>query len=109
MFVDTVSHRKDDRKAYLQMVDCALKGGGDVVIVQWLDRFGRNPREILRRFWELEERGVSVVATDEDINEELSLLIRAFMAGAESRKNSERVRANMSKTIAKGVHVGKAP
>jgi len=46
-------------------------GGANVIVVQFLDRFGRNPREILRRYWELEEAGVKVVATDEDIGEEL--------------------------------------
>ena len=55
-------------------------------MVKFLDRFGRNPREILRRYWELQEHGVTVVATDEDIQEELMLLVKAGMAGAESRK-----------------------
>ncbi len=108
-FQDIVSGRRDDRKQYQEMVSYALKGNCEVVIVQWLDRFGRNPREILRRYWELEERGISVIATDEDIKEELSLLIRAFMAGAESRKIGERVRANMSKAVSKGIHPGPAP
>lgn len=36
-------------------------------------------------------------------------LIKAGMVGAESRRISERVRANMSKAISKGVHVGRPP
>jgi len=63
----------------------------------------------LQRYWELEEHGVSVVPTDEDIKEELVLLIRAGMAGAESRRTSERVRANMGRVVSKGVHVGRPP
>lgn len=50
-------------KEYQRMLGFVLKGGADVVVIQWLDRFGRNPREILRRYWELEEHGVEVHAT----------------------------------------------
>jgi site-specific DNA recombinase len=80
-----------------------------VVIVKFIDRFGRNPREILRRYWELEEHRIEVIATDEDISEELVLLVKAWSAGAESEKNSERVRANMGTAIKKGIHVGRPP
>jgi site-specific DNA recombinase len=108
-FTDVVTGRRDDRKEYCRMVDYAKHGGANVIVVQFLDRFGRNPREILQRYWELEAHGVSVVATDEDIKEELILLIKAGMAGAESRRISERVRANMGTVISKGVHVGRPP
>ena len=91
------------------MVEYALQVNADVIVVQYLDRFGRNPREILQRYWELQDAGVSVVATDEDINEELILLIKAGIAGAESRRTSERVRANMSRAVEKGVHAARAP
>ena len=91
------------------MVEYAIQGNTDVIVVQYLDRFGRNPREILQRYWELQDAGVSVVATDEDINEELILLIKAGIAGAESRRTSERVRANMSRAVGKGVHAARAP
>ncbi|HEU0022039.1 MAG TPA: recombinase family protein, partial [Dehalococcoidia bacterium] len=76
-FVDVVSGKRDDRKEYLRMVDYVMQGGADVIVVQFLDRFGRNPREILQRYWQLQDFKVSVVATDEDIREELILLIRA--------------------------------
>ena len=108
-FVDVVSGRRDDRKEYRRLVESALAGDADVIVVQFLDRFGRNPREILQRYWELQDAGVSVVATDEDINEELILLIKAGIAGAESRRTSERVRANMSRAVEKGVHAARAP
>lgn len=108
-FTDIVTGKRDDRKEYRHMVEFALNGGTDLVVVQFLDRFGRNPREILRRYWELEENGVKVVATDEDISEELILLVKAGIAGAESRRTSERVRANMGRAIAKGVHAARPP
>ena len=108
-FVDVVSGRRDDRKEYNRMVDYAISGNADVIVVQFLDRFGRNPKEILRRYWDLEERGISIVATDEDIGEELLLLIKAGIAGAESKRTSERVRANMARAVQKGVHAGRPP
>jgi site-specific DNA recombinase len=108
-FVDVVSGRRDDRQEYRSMVEFVLQGGADVVVVQFLDRFGRNPREILQRYWELQDHGVQVVATDEDIREELLLLLKAGMAGAESRRTSERVRANMGRAVQKGVHAARAP
>ena len=108
-FIDIATGRRDDRKEYRRMLDYAKLGGVDIIVVQFLDRFGRNPKEILQRYWELEEHGVSVVATDEDIKDELVLLVKAGMAGAESRRISERVRSNMSTAISKGVHVGRPP
>jgi site-specific DNA recombinase len=91
------------------MLDYVAQGGADEIVVQYLDRFGRNSREIRRRYWDLEDRGVSVIATDENIQEELPLMIKAYMAGAESRRNSERVRSYMPKAIAKGVHAARPP
>ena len=53
----------------------------------------------------VEARGCEPVeVTDEDINEELLLLIRAGMAGAESRKISERVVANRARIVSGGTH-----
>ena len=97
VFTDVQSGRRDDRKEYRRMVDRVLEGGVELVVVQFLDRFGRNPKEKLQRYWELESHRVEVVATDEDIGDELILLIKAGMAGAESRRTSERVRANMGR------------
>jgi site-specific DNA recombinase len=108
-YTDIVTGKRDDRKEYHCMLRFVLEDGADVVVVQFLDRFGRNPREILRRYWELEENGVKVVATDEEISEELILLVKAGMAGAESRRTSERVRANMSRSVAKGIHAARPP
>lgn len=108
-FVDVVSGKRDDRKEYRRMVDLVMQGGADVIVVQFLDRFGRNPREILQRYWQLQDFGVTVVATDEDIQEELILLLKAGMAGAESRRTSERVRANMGRAVQKGVQAARPP
>ena len=108
-FVDVQSGRRDDRPEYRRMLQLIEDGGADVVVLQWLDRFGRNPREILRRIWDLQDRGVTVETTDEDIREEMLLLIRAGMAGAESKKTSERVKSTMIRSVSKGSHSGRVP
>ena len=109
IFIDIVSGHRDDRKEYNRMVEFVMAGGAEVIIVQFLDRFGRNPKEILRRYWELQDHGISVVATDEDLTEGLLLLVRAGIAGAESTRNSERMKANMRRAIEKGSHAARAP
>ena len=109
LFQDVQSGRRDDRIEYQNMVKYVLEEQVDVVLVQYLDRFGRNPKEILRRIWELQDHGISVEATDQDIKDEMLLLINAGMAGHESKRTSERVRANMGNIVRRGVHSGKPP
>jgi site-specific DNA recombinase len=79
------------------------------VVVLFLDRFGRNPREILRRYWELQERGITVQSINEDLREELLLLVRAGIAGQESKRTSERVRMALREAASRGKLVSKLP
>lgn len=108
-FTDVQSGRRDDRIQYQAMLRYVVEHDVGHVVVLFLDRFGRNPREILRRFWELEERGITVESANEDLKEELLLLVRAGIAGAESRRTSERVKAASFKAAAKGRHMSRPP
>ena len=81
----------------------------NLLLSKFLDRFDRNLREILHRYRELEDSGIKVVTTDEGIGEEFILPVKAGVAGAESRRTSERVRVNMSRAIVKGVHAARPP
>ena len=96
-FTDVASGRKDDRPQYKAMLAHIVEHGIGNVVVLFLDRFGRNPREILRRYWELQERGITVQSVKEDLREELMLLLRAGIAGQESKRTSERVRMGLRK------------
>ena len=110
LFCDVESGRRDDRPEYQKMLKYVLEEDVDIVLVQYLDRFGRNPKEILSRIWALDEYGVSVEATDQNIkDDELMLMVHAGVAGQESKRTSERVRANMGNSARKGIHTGKAP
>src|SRR5579864_8332737 len=108
-FTDVARGKRDDRPAYQRMLGRLRRGDADVVIVQWLDRFGRNPREILRRVWELQEFNVEVVATDEDVSQEIVLLVKAWSAGQESRRTAERTRDKFVAAARNGTHFGRAP
>lgn len=108
-FTDIQSGRRDDRIQYQAMLRYVVEHDVGHVVVLFLDRFGRNPREILRRYWELEEWGIAVESANEDLKEELLLLIRAGIAGAESRRTSERVKAASFKAAAKGRHMSRPP
>ena len=109
VYTDVASGRKDDRAQYQAMLRYIIEHSVGCVVVLFLDRFGRNPREILRRYWELEERGISIQSVNEDLKEELLLLIRAGIAGAESKRTGERVRAALHRAVEKGRHMGRPP
>ena len=106
-FMDVQSGRRDDRIQYQAMLGYVVENDAGHVVVHFLDRCGRNPREILRRYWELEERGTAVESANEDLKEEL--LVRAGIAGAESRRTSERVKAASFKAASKGRHMSRPP
>lgn len=108
-FTDIQSGRRNDRVQYQAMLRYVVEHDIGHVVVLFLDRFGRNPREILRRYWELEEWGIAVESANEDLKEELLLLVRAGIAGAESRRTSERVKAASFKAAAKGRHMSRPP
>jgi site-specific DNA recombinase len=108
-FTDIASGRKDDRAQYKAMLAHVKEHSVGNVVVLFLDRFGRNPREILRRYWELQERGVTVQSVNEDLREELLLLVRAGIAGQESKRTSERVRMALREAAKRGTHVGAIP
>lgn len=98
-FTDVASGRRDDRAQYQAMLEYVRSGGASLIVTQFLDRFGRNPKEILRRYWELAEMGVKVECSDEDVSQELVLLVRAGIAGAESKRIGERVRHTIRRAV----------
>ena len=88
-FIEAASGLKDDRRQYRAILQYVADNDVDYVVVLWLDRFGRNPREILRWYRALEESETTVESIKEDLKEELLLLVRAGIAGTESRRIRE--------------------
>lgn len=92
------------------MVRYVSEEGIEVVLARYLDRFGRHPKDFLSRIWELGEHGVAVEATDQDTkDDELVLMVHAGVTGPESKRTSQRARANIGNGARNGTHPGKAP
>lgn len=108
-FQDVESGRSLQRRAYQQMLTTARKRELDVIVVTFLDRFGRNEREILRRVLELEELGVEVDAVHDDTREFILLALTAWKAGEESRRIGERTKIASAQAVKRGVAMGRAP
>ena len=108
-FVDVASGRKDNRPQYQAMLEYVAREGVGNVVVLFLDRFGRNPKEILRRYWDLGEQGIEVKSINEDLREELLLLVRAGIAGADSKRTAERVTMALRTAASAGKLVNKLP
>ena len=109
VFTGVASGRKDDRPQYQAMLEYVATNGVDQAVVLFLDRFGRRPQEILTRYWALKDHGTEVVSLKEDLKEELLLLVRSGIAGAESKRISERVSMSLQRAAAKGSLVNKLP
>ena len=110
-FTDALSGKRDDRKEYHRMLDYVASHGVGNVVVLFLDRFGRNPPEMLTRYWALEDQGIKVQSMREDLSEEsgLMLLLRAGIAGLESKRTGERVSLALREAVSRGKYVTKLP
>ncbi len=108
-FTDIASGRKDNRQEYRRMLDYVTREGIGNVVVLFLDRFGRNPEEMLTRYWVLKEQGIKVQSINEDMQEELMLLLRAGIAGQESKRTGERVSQALREGALRGKYVSKLP
>lgn len=108
-YTDVESGRRDTRPEYQRLLTAVRAGDVTVVVVQWLDRFGRNYKEILTRLWEIERLGGRVVATDEDIQHELIVMVKAWQANEESKRTSQRVKAVMGSVVSAGRWPGGVP
>ena len=109
IFSDIFSGKRDDRREYRRMLAYVASEGVDTIVVTFLDRFGRNPKETLRRYWDLEERGITVRSINEDLKDQLMLLIRAGIAGEESKRTGERVSMALREAASRGKYVSKLP
>lgn len=120
-FTDVETGRNPGRAEYQRML-AALRDGFDgkqnhfagVVVVQFLDRFGRDAEEMLTRVWELQRLGVVVEPTDENITggDGLMLFVSSWKAQQESKRIGERVAgalAHKARTEPRWAHGGSVP
>ena len=107
-YQDVESGRNTRRPAYQQMLTAARRGDFDVIVVTFLDRFGRDEREILRRVLELEGLTVEVDAVNDDTSEFIMLALTAWKAGEESRRIGLRTKLASAQAVRNGVPMGRA-
>lgn len=99
----------DKRPAFLQMMEDAMAGCIDLILVKSISRFSRNAMECQRVVRQLKSHGVYVYFEKERINSgdpysELVFNIRAAYAQEESRIIGENVRWSCRKNFEQGIH-----
>lgn len=112
-YQDVMSGRRAGRPAYQQMLAACRRGEVDVVVVQFLDRLGRNLREASRCWDELEDLGVALEAADQPVPKgpegKLVRYMMGWMAERESERIGERVRGAILHKLERGEHWARVP
>lgn len=111
-YVDYVTGATSRRPELDKLISDAKHGKLDVIVVWKLDRFGRSVQHLTNTITDLCERGVSFVSYMEALDfttaaGKLMFNILAAFAQFERDIISDRVRAGLQNSIAKGVKVGR--
>lgn len=105
----------DSRAEYTQMLDDAENGEFDALIVRDGSRFGRDKRERIRRFFDLDEWGVELHTVSrgyidpEDPSDFLMEVFKAMSDDHGKREEVERLESEMQKRKERGWYIGEAP
>ena len=110
VFTDTMSGKRFDRPAFLQMLDVAR--AGDVIVVWRLDRLGRSLKQLIETVTMLAERGIELRSLKEHIDTTTStgkLMFHIIGAMAEFERDviSERTQAGLDAARARGRQGGR--
>src|SRR4051812_17913135 len=109
VYSDADSGRREAREGYQRLLADAAAHRFDVIVVTYLDRFGRNDEEITYRVLELRRQGVKVEPTEETIPGFIELVLSAWKAGQESKRIGERVKMTMARSAREGKWQGGPP
>ena len=96
-----------NRKNFIKMVDKALHGFIDIILVKSISRFGRNITDVIAAINQLREKGVEVYFEKENISTldnsaTIALGIWAKLAEQEAKNVSENVLWSIEKRMKKG-------
>ncbi len=108
-YTDVESGRRSSRTEYQRMLRDARSGAFDLLIVTFLDRFGRDQWEVMARLGELRTLGIEVVATEEQVQEFIFAALAAYKADEESKRLSQRITLAMNNAASRGVALSNAP
>jgi site-specific DNA recombinase len=108
IYEDVQSGRRNDRLDYQRMLadirTDAASGRRTVVVLGTLDRLGRNARERLRCWDEIEALGGRIYAADHGMYDWLTYALLSMLAQEESRRIGHRVRTSIADMWATGWH-----
>jgi DNA invertase Pin-like site-specific DNA recombinase len=107
-FVDYATGKNTDRDEFQRMTEAAERHEFDELVFWSLDRFGRTGiLGTLQDIAKLRSLGIKVRCLHDDIDDELMLSIKAWVAKQERLKISERTKAGMRRVMATGTASGK--
>ena len=104
---------RDDREAFLEMIDDACENKFECIIVHKLDRFARNKYDsaIYRKL--LEEKGITLISVIEDFGDspEAQYMYSLFEANSDyfSRNLSREIKKGLKENSLKCIHNGGIP
>ncbi len=113
-YVDNASGGQQHRPALDQMIRDARGNRFRKIIAVRIDRLGRSVKNLLTTLEELDEMGVGLVCTDQEINTstpmgKIIFIVIGAMAELELELIRDRTRDGLAKARAKGVRLGKPP
>jgi DNA invertase Pin-like site-specific DNA recombinase len=109
-FVEVDSPGETGSAEYQRMLDRIRdEGEKSLVIVKSIAHLNPDPREAVRCLLELEQLGVNVLLTDEDIADPLEATLQVWSARLQGEDRGERVKEAMRIKAIKGRGLGKPP
>lgn len=110
-FIDKDHGDNSDREQYQALIDFALKGKCDVVMVWKFDRFARSTSELINRLEDFKERNVHFMSYTENIDTTTAMgkvffTIIAALAELELNNIRERIKAGMDHAKKHGTKSG---
>jgi site-specific DNA recombinase len=105
-----VPGERPDRSGYRQLLDhVRRRAEGVVVVVDSVDRLGKDMRQAARAFFQLAGLGVRVVSVSDGLEDPTTLLLQHWNAREAGERQSERVRDAMRRRAVKGEVLGRPP
>jgi DNA invertase Pin-like site-specific DNA recombinase len=111
-FVDKDHGDNKDREHYQALIDFALKGKTDIVMVWKFDRFARSTSELINRLEDFKERNIDFMSYTENIDTTTAMgkvffTIIAALAELELNNIRERIKAGMDHAKKHGTKSGR--
>lgn len=109
IYVDVESGTKVGRIAYQRMLADAKAGQFDVLVVTYLDRFGRDQWEVMGALRDLRQANVTVDSLNDDTSEFVMVALSAWKADQESKRIGQRVKDASHRAVREGRPMGQFP